>query len=142
MIDMNGAQWSPMGLNERFRVNRYRSHQRFGRHFDVHFERNENEMSWLSIILYLNETPEFQGGKTTFWSEDEKTTSQVNPQCGSALLFFHGKHALSPLHEGSVVVTGSKYILRSDIMYKRADGFNLKRKLVRYFRAPSTGSAS
>ena len=36
---------------------------------------------------------------------------------GSALVFFHGDHPLSPLHEGSLVTKGVKRIVRSDVLY-------------------------
>ena len=36
---------------------------------------------------------------------------------GSALLFYHGEHPLSMLHEGSLVSRGVKTIVRSDVLY-------------------------
>jgi len=44
---------------------------------------------------------------------------KVDPKMGSALLFFHGPHASSPLHEGSLLKKGRKYVLRTDVMYKK-----------------------
>ncbi len=38
----------------------------------------------------------------------------VKPECGKALVFFHRQ-----LHEGAAVIRGRKYVLRSDIMYRR-----------------------
>jgi len=38
------------------------------------------------------------------------------------LCFPHGGHKYSPLHEGSECSGGTKYVLRSDIMFKRRDG--------------------
>lgn len=43
----------------------------------------------------------------------------VTPKQGTALLFWHGQHQLSPKHEGSVVTGGRKYVLRSDVMFSR-----------------------
>jgi len=49
----------------------------------------------------------------------------------------HGSSPLSPEHEGSVVSTGIKYVLRSDVMFraeqqelanKKKDKCNLKQK--------------
>eukprot|EP00933_Yihiella_yeosuensis_P027046 TRINITY_DN20980_c1_g3_i1.p1 TRINITY_DN20980_c1_g3~~TRINITY_DN20980_c1_g3_i1.p1 ORF type:complete len:311 (-),score=50.64 TRINITY_DN20980_c1_g3_i1:3-839(-) len=37
---------------------------------------------------------------------------------GGAVCFFHGDHPLSPLHEGGLVTRGTKYIIRSDVLYK------------------------
>ena len=40
---------------------------------------------------------------------------------GSALLFFHGEHQLSPFHEGSLVTAGFKHIIRSDVLYTESE---------------------
>jgi hypothetical protein len=34
---------------------------------------------------------------------------------GGVLCFYHGQHPLSPLHEGSMVTAGTKYVVRSDV---------------------------
>jgi len=44
--------------------------------------------------------------------------NRVAPETGAVLVFYHS-HPLSPLHEGSTVAKGSKYVLRSDIMYRQ-----------------------
>ena len=36
---------------------------------------------------------------------------------GSVLCFFHGEHALSPLHEGALVRSGVKRVVRTDVLY-------------------------
>ncbi|CAD7930689.1 unnamed protein product [Amoebophrya sp. A25] len=41
----------------------------------------------------------------------------VRPKKGAALVFWHGQHPLSPLHEGSKVQNGSKYVIRTDVLY-------------------------
>ena len=40
----------------------------------------------------------------------------VQPRCGSALIFNH-----DTLHEGKPVTKRSKYIVRTEIMYRRVD---------------------
>lgn len=96
------------GANERFRGYRYRPGMRFAPHADGAFVRNENEQSWYTFMVYLNE--DFEGGRTTFLVEPEVS---ITPETGKALLFQH------PLiHEGSVVTAGVKYVLRTDVMYR------------------------
>lgn len=99
-----------VGLNERFRVYRYRVGQRFKAHYDGSFHRDPegNERSLLTFLLYLND--DFTGGATRFLD----LSLDIQPQKGAALLF---QHPL--LHEGCEVLSGCKYVLRSDVMYQR-----------------------
>lgn len=94
-----------IGLNELFRFYKYTPNQRFKRHRDGRFERNETEFSAYTFMIYLNDN--FTGGETEF---DEVI---VHPKKGSALIF---RHELK--HEGKAIVEGTKYVLRSDIMYR------------------------
>ncbi len=95
------------GVNERFRGYRYMPGQRFAPHLDGAFRRNAHERSELTVMVYLNDA--FDGGHTKFldWDRD------VTPRAGSALLF---QHRL--FHEGCVVRSGVKYVLRTDVMYR------------------------
>lgn len=95
------------GANERFRCYRYEPGQRFAPHYDGAFRRSEREVSLLTLMVYLNEG--FAGGATAF----HDFGVEVVPKTGMALLF---QHRL--LHEGCVLVDGTKYVLRSDVMYK------------------------
>jgi prolyl 4-hydroxylase len=99
---MGGRQ--AIGLNERFRLYRYMPGQRFAWHSDAPFRRENGEVSLLTFIVYLNAG--YEGGATLFQS------AQVTGEIGRALVFQH-----SLLHEGSAVVRGTKYALRSDVMY-------------------------
>ena len=104
----DGARtWRACGLNERFRIYRYHPGQRFRPHFDGAFARSEDEESALTFMIYLND--DFHGGETAF--HDYETV--VRPETGTALLFFH-----PILHEGREVTRGTKYALRSDVMYR------------------------
>jgi len=72
------------------------------------------DKSLLTFIIYLND--DFAGGNTTFFPRRSKGVC-VEPKKGSALLFWHGSHPNSPMHEGSLCEGGTKYVLRSDVMY-------------------------
>ncbi|HEY4057493.1 MAG TPA: 2OG-Fe(II) oxygenase [Kofleriaceae bacterium] len=102
---LHGAR--PCGANERFRCYRYEPGQRFAPHFDGCYRRDANEVSELTLMVYLND--DFSGGSTAFHQFDQIAT----PRTGMALLF---QHRL--LHEGCVVTRGVKYVLRSDVMYR------------------------
>jgi predicted 2-oxoglutarate/Fe(II)-dependent dioxygenase YbiX len=99
---MEGRQ--AIGINERFRVYRYEPGQYFAPHTDGSFRRQNGEESRLTLLVYLND--DFEGGETAF-SDDV-----VVPARGMALVFRH-----EFLHEGRAVVSGSKYVLRSDVMF-------------------------
>ncbi|WP_460217800.1 2OG-Fe(II) oxygenase [Psychroserpens sp. MEBiC05023] len=95
-----------IGLNEMFRIYRYEPGQRFKMHRDGSYERNDKEFSILSFLIYLN--ADFEGGATEF-----RKIATIQPKSGMALVFHH------PLrHEGKEIVSGVKYVLRTDVMYK------------------------
>lgn len=100
-------QRQAIGLNERFRFYRYEPGQRFARHFDGRFERENGEQSEFSFLIYLND--EFEGGNTVFFQPER---IEVRPHRGSVLVFQHHQS-----HEGAVLERGTKYVLRTDVMY-------------------------
>ncbi len=98
-----------VGANERFRCYRYKPGMRFAPHSDGSFVRDEDEMSFYTYLVYLNQG--FTGGQTKFFTKPEIT---VDVQAGKGLLFQH------PLvHEGCLVESGVKYVARTDLMYRR-----------------------
>ncbi len=96
------------GVNERFRGYRYHPGQRFAPHYDGCFRRSDDEESFLTFMLYLNEG--MRGGDTVF----HHFGVSVQPRVGRALFFQH-----AVLHEGATIEAGVKYVVRSDVMYRR-----------------------
>ncbi|MFK7786734.1 MAG: 2OG-Fe(II) oxygenase, partial [Crocinitomicaceae bacterium] len=94
-----------IGLNELFRFYKYNATQRFKRHRDGSYVRNEEEFSAYTFMIYLND--DYLGGETSF------NDVVVEPKKGTALIF---RHELK--HEGKPIINGVKYVLRSDIMYQ------------------------
>jgi prolyl 4-hydroxylase len=103
--------WKLVGLNERFRFYRYDIGQRFAPHSDGHFERANGERSHFTFMVYLNDG--FEGGATAF--HQSRPSLLITPERGMALVFYHRQ-----LHEGMPVVKGRKYVLRTDVMYRRS----------------------
>ncbi len=99
--------YKSIGLNEMFRVYKYAKGQRFKMHRDGSYKRNLNEESMYSFLIYLND--DFEGGETAF-----RKLFTVAPKKGTALVF---RHRLR--HEGKEIISGEKYVLRTDVMYKR-----------------------
>jgi hypothetical protein len=77
--------------------------------------------SRLTFVLYLNDC--FTGGATTFFTSAPDADGVleargVRPVAGNALVFPHGDTAGCLVHEGSAVLTGVKYIVRTDVLYR------------------------
>jgi len=107
-----------VALSDHFRFYRYEQGQRFVRHYDgyeygsmVYTTKDEKKpQPKLTFLVYLND--QFEGGKTTFFNSKGKEILAVTPETGTALVYTQ-----KLLHEGSVVTSGKKYVLRSDILF-------------------------
>ena len=100
-------------LNDRLRFLKYSPGEYFKPHMDGTYQRPDgSERSYITIQLYMNEG--FEGGNTTFLS-NKKSNLDVGivPKPGRILVFQH-----DILHEGSLLKKGTKYTMRTDIMYK------------------------
>src|SRR5215467_1231041 len=106
-----------VGFNERWRFYRYGAGQTFKPHRDGSYMRPKTwEESQMTFMIYLNDG--MTGGETRFFANMEQAFRQcpylsVQPKAGMALAFIH-----SIWHEGAVVHSGQKYVLRTDVMYK------------------------
>lgn len=98
-----------VGIKDRLRCYRYQVGQYFGLHNDQSYSGREGERSELTMMVYLND--DYEGGETAF-PELERV---ISPKVGMALLFQH-----MVLHEGRAVTDGTKYVLRSDVLYRPA----------------------
>lgn len=104
-----------VGLNPRLRYYRNVPGQRFRWHADGAVSNSHGHRSILTFMIYLNDG--YQVGGTRFrWTE-------VVPERGMDLVFDHDQS-----HEGAEVISGSKYVLRSDVMSEGADD-SLKKHL-------------
>lgn len=111
----NGQTWDLVGLNPRFRGCRYRNGQQFTRHRDGAYSPHKGVQSFLTVMLYLNDESEFEGGATRFY-QDRFTAEpdfQVGPRTGTGILFSHDYW-----HDGQEVLRGTKYVLRTDVLYR------------------------
>lgn len=104
-------EYEPVGLNPRLRILKYTAGQFFRKHYD-----GGHNQSLMTLIIYLSDG--CKGGETNFY-KGSKCVDSVRPKAGSALLFFHDRHPLSPLHEGSEVSRGEKYVLRTDVYFQK-----------------------
>jgi len=110
---------SLVSVNERLRILKYTPGNFFRKHCDSSYFRPENgEESKFTLQIYLNEGS--VGGATRFHSRYEPggPYTDVIPRTGSVLIFQHDL-----LHEGALVSAGTKYALRTDIMYSASPSF-------------------
>jgi hypothetical protein len=113
--------WALVGLNERLRFLRYDTPgQKFAVHRDGAFVRTQGPLAGqrtlVTLLLYLNEG--YQGCFTTFYPDEglqglvPQQGLPVTPAPGLALLHDHNL-----LHAAPRLVSGTKYVLRTDVLY-------------------------
>jgi hypothetical protein len=125
-----------VNLNSRWRIYRYTTGTVYRPHIDgawngsgivdgkyVSDIYDGNATSRLTFLLYLND--DFEDGGTTFYSPSNKAdcvvAQSVAPIQGSVLCFPHGPGVehVGLVHEGSAVTKGTKYVMRSDVLYAK-----------------------
>ena len=99
-----------VAANERFRCYRYKHGMRFAPHADGSFERGQDK-SFYTYLIYLNS--EMEGGETNFAVEPPLS---IQPEQGLGVVFQH-----PIVHEGAEVLSGIKYVARTDLMYRKPE---------------------
>ncbi|KAK4160472.1 hypothetical protein QBC43DRAFT_325321 [Cladorrhinum sp. PSN259] len=123
------------GLNRRFRVYRYVPGAEYRCHIDGAWPpsgitpegvyqydsspRDKRQSSLFTFLIYLND--DFEGGETTYFlpsvKEGVMNAYPIKPVMGAVAIFPHGDARNAPLHEGTGVRKGAKYIIRTDVEY-------------------------
>lgn len=136
-FDAKGRHRGPgklCGLNARWRFYQYQQGGVYRPHVDgawpgsaldkrgrYVYDAFGDRLSKLTAVVYLNQN--FEGGATAFYSatDDSLKVVGVQPTTGSVLFFPHGDARGSLIHEGSSVISGSKYIIRTEVLYSYSD---------------------
>ena len=129
-------EWKPVKVNDRLRIYKYEVGEVFPEHIDYKMCRKVykngkqyQQMTFMTLLIYLNDS--FEGGQTGFWtchdeigkkehcrflraSENKPHQVVVNPSIGMALI-----NDQNLLHEGMPPTKGTKYVLRTDVVYER-----------------------
>jgi len=103
------------GMNDHIRLSKYDAGQFFGIHKDgINFDpNNKNRMSYATLNIFLND--DFEGGETTFYEKDKVTKRFVCvPKAGRGALFYSQQ-----FHEGNKIISGNKFLIRTDLMINR-----------------------
>ena len=129
----------PLGLNARFRFYRYGLEDFFKFHSDGAWPGSRvvdgqlvanaypDRFSLMTFLLLLNE--DFEGGATRFLvnADDPSAPAKyhsrvrevdVRTPAGAALCFPHGLHPLHCIHSGETIASGTKYIIRTDVLFE------------------------
>jgi hypothetical protein len=113
----------PHSLNSNIRVYKYTPKQYFGLHYDDSVRDPETgaKSEWTLLVYLTGVEDGVQGGETVFQISDRKgsTIETISAPLtrGMALLHRHGQECL--FHGGSEVLSGTKYVLRSDLMFMK-----------------------
>ncbi|KAI1491160.1 hypothetical protein F5X96DRAFT_489913 [Biscogniauxia mediterranea] len=113
-------------INKRMRFLKYGEDQFFKPHCDSSYgERTDDggfAQTWFTLHLFLNdsqqavgEEADLVGGATSFLSLDGRRRLDVDPKAGRVLIFQHMRLE----HSGDEVKAGTKYTVRTDIMYRQ-----------------------
>ncbi|TFK36247.1 hypothetical protein BDQ12DRAFT_725285 [Crucibulum laeve] len=123
------------GINRRFRLYRYRPGALYRPHIDgawpassistttppqYIYDSDPQVYSRLTLLIYLNDG--FTGGCTTFFlpsaTQGILEARPISPRTGAVAVFPHGAAKGSLLHEGSGVIEGAKYVIRTEVLYE------------------------
>lgn len=129
----------PLGLNGRFRSYKYSPNDFFKLHSDGSWvgtrvlngtvvpDAYGDRRSMYTFLIFLND--DYEGGETEFWVNDsdpskpaynsnEARMVPVRTPTGGVLAFPHGDHPLHCLHASSPIRQGTKYIIRTDVLFE------------------------
>ncbi|KAJ1551694.1 hypothetical protein HK096_004230 [Nowakowskiella sp. JEL0078] len=123
-----------LGINSRWRVYRYVPGAVYRPHIDgawpgsgldevtgeYKYDAWGDRWSKMTFLVRLND--DFVGGATTFFVPANEVgymnSRGVLTSSGSVVCFPHGVAKGSLLHEGSAVLEGAKYVIRTDVLFK------------------------
>jgi predicted 2-oxoglutarate/Fe(II)-dependent dioxygenase YbiX len=129
----------PLGLNARFRFYRYGPGDYFKPHTDGAWPGSRvidgnlvtnaypDRYSMMTVLLMLND--DYEGGATRFLVNSSEPDSPANAgdnfravdirtPAGGALCFPHGMHPLHCVHSSEPIISGTKYIIRTDMLFE------------------------
>ncbi|KAI1205161.1 uncharacterized protein F4807DRAFT_293034 [Annulohypoxylon truncatum] len=118
--------WDFHKVNKRMRFLKYGKDQFFRAHCDSPYGEvtadKHSVMTHFTLHLYLNdsrqevgEKSELVGGATSFLSSNLERRVDVDPKAGRVLIFQHRRL----YHSGDEVKAGTKYTMRTDLMYRQ-----------------------
>ena len=99
-------------INPRFRFLKYNDGDFFAKHTDEHYKNDKNEISLITLLIYIND--DYEGGNTKFLIDDKNENDiSITPKIGLICLMDQ-----NILHEVPKLISGIKYVIRTELMYK------------------------
>jgi hypothetical protein len=140
---LNKGKWIPLRINECLRINKYKDKSTgFTPHIDAPYTKSFKTKSILSVIIYLNDN--FTGGNTIFYKNDKQKHAsdltfkelyylnygsksivsnsdiiEITPKSGTCIIFPH-----STIHSASKIISGTKILLRTDIVFRCVEQYD------------------
>ena len=129
-VTHSDVMYQPVALNDNIRLYKYQKGMSFGRHFDGSSgvpACGETANTEITVLIYLSGC---RGGATRFYpptssaggTKKKKKHNGIAfaPEQGAVLLHVHGDRCLE--HEADPVLDGTKYVLRTDVVYASSGG--------------------
>lgn len=119
-----GGTYEFEGLNSRYRVAKYFEGEGFMGHFDKPTINEQDRCTIFTVNIYLNDLSADQQGRTRFFQSrmSKKPAEAVSCIAGSIAIFKQGDSSpYSAWHDGEKVKHGLKYLMRTDVVYKKLD---------------------
>lgn len=114
-LDCFPSDYQPVACNSNLRLYKYEKTMSFGKHYDGSHTVEEGETE-ITVLVYLSD--DCVGGATRFYPPThQKSSVAFEPEEGAILLHIHGDQCLQ--HEADPVVSGIKYVLRTDVVYAK-----------------------
>jgi len=108
-------------MNSRYRFAKYFAGQGFAIHVDKPTVFEHDRCSVLTVNIYLNDLKPEQGGLTRFFRKmtGGQIVATAGGVAGSVAIFKQSVVPSSPVHDGDKVLSGLKYLMRTDVIYAK-----------------------
>lgn len=115
-VDTKGVEWTFKNSVKYVFYSDIKEGQMFGIHTDTGSEYNDtnNLFSKFTVLTYLND--DYEGGCTTFFTDDFIQTSVIKPQRGKTLIF-----DIDLYHKGEKVIKGTKYWIGTELVCSKVN---------------------
>lgn len=115
------GRYEYLEMNSRYRFAKYYAGQGFAIHVDKPTVFEHEKCSILTVNIYLNDLLPEQGGLTRFFRRmtGGQPVASTGGVAGSIAIFKQSVVPYSPVHDGGKLNSGLKYLMRTDVVYRK-----------------------